>query len=57
MIIHSNFSQMKNKILPTCLQGNYRENLGEISNESPKDDHTPHYWPKINYYYYHYKYY
>ena len=32
MIIHSNFSKMKSKILPTCLQGNYRDSLGEISN-------------------------
>ena len=32
MIIHSNFSKMKIKILPTCFQGNYRESLGEFSN-------------------------
>ena len=25
---------MKNKILPTCLQGNYRDSLGELSNTS-----------------------
>ena len=30
MIIHCNFSKMKNKILPICLQGNY----GEFSNTS-----------------------
>ena len=34
MIIHSNFSEMKNKILPTSLQGNYRDSLGEFSNAS-----------------------
>ena len=34
MIIHSNLSEMKNKILPTCLQGNYRDGLGEFSNMS-----------------------
>ena len=32
MIIHSNLSKMKNKILPTCLQGNYRDSLGEFNN-------------------------
>ena len=32
LIIHSNLSKMKNKILPTCLQGNYRDSLGEFSN-------------------------
>ena len=32
MIIHSTFFNMKNKILPTFLQGNYRDNLGEFSN-------------------------
>ena len=31
MIIHSNLSKMKNKILWTCLQGNYRGSLGEFS--------------------------
>ena len=39
MIIHSNLSEMKNKILPTCLQGNYRNSLGEfrnISNGAPR---------------------
>ena len=25
---------MKNKILPTCLRGNYRDSLGEFSNTS-----------------------
>ena len=34
MIIHSNLSEMKNKILPTCSQGNYRDSLGEFSNTS-----------------------
>ena len=34
MIIHSNLSKTKNKILPTCLQGNYRDSLGEFSNTS-----------------------
>ena len=34
MIIHNNLSKMKNKILPTCLQGNYRDSLGEFSNVS-----------------------
>ena len=32
MIIHSKLSTMKNKILPTCLLGNYRHSLGEFSN-------------------------
>ena len=32
MIIHSNLSRMKNKVLPTCSQGNYRNSFGEISN-------------------------
>ena len=32
MIIHSNLSKMKNKILPICLEGNYRGSLGEFSN-------------------------
>ena len=32
LIIHNNLSQMKNKILPTCLQANYRDSLGEFSN-------------------------
>ena len=26
------FFEMKNNILPTCLQGNYRDSLGEFSN-------------------------
>ena len=34
MIIHNNLSEMKNKILSTCLQGNYRDSLGEFSNTS-----------------------
>ena len=34
MIIHSNLSKMKNKIVPTCLQGNYKDSLGEFSNRS-----------------------
>ena len=34
MIIHSNLSKMKNKFLPTCLQGNNRDSLGEFSNTS-----------------------
>ena len=32
MVIHSTLSEMKNKILPTCLQRNYRDSLGELSN-------------------------
>ena len=32
MVIHSNLSKMKNLILPTYLQGNYRDRLGEFSN-------------------------
>ena len=34
MIIRSNLSKMKNKTLPTFLQGNYRESSGEFSNTS-----------------------
>ena len=36
MVIHTycNLSKMKNKILLTCLQGNYRDSLGEFSNMS-----------------------
>ena len=34
LIIYTNLSEMKNKILPTCLQGNYRYSLGEFSNTS-----------------------
>ena len=36
MIIHSKLyvSKMKDKILPTCLEGNYRHSLGEFSNTS-----------------------
>ena len=34
MIIQSKFTQMKNKILSTCLQGSYRNSLGELSNTS-----------------------
>ena len=32
MIKHSDISKMKNKILPTCLQGNFRDSLREFSN-------------------------
>ena len=32
IIIHSNLSKMKNKILPICLQGNYRDSLGGFNN-------------------------
>ena len=31
MIIHRKLSKMKNKIVPTCLQGNYGDRLGEFS--------------------------
>ena len=34
MVIHNNLTKMKNKILPTCLQGNYRDNLEEFGNTS-----------------------
>ena len=34
MIIHRKLSKMKNKILPTCLKGNYGQSLGEFSNMS-----------------------
>ena len=37
MVIHINvinYSKTKNKTLPTCLQGNYRDSLGEFSNTS-----------------------
>ena len=34
MTVNTNLSKMKNKILPTCLQGNYRDSLGEFSNTS-----------------------
>ena len=34
MIIHRKLSKMKNKIFPTCLQGNYGDSLGEFSNMS-----------------------
>ena len=34
VILNSNLSQMKNKILPICLQGNYGDSLGEFSNVS-----------------------
>ena len=34
MIIHSNLSKMKNKILPTCIHGNYGDSLGEFDNMS-----------------------
>ena len=49
LIIHSNLSKMKNKILSTCLQGNYKDSKGEFSNasydvfgaERVKDEHIP----------------
>ena len=34
IIIHNNLSKMKSRILPNCLQGNYRDSLGEFSNTS-----------------------
>ena len=34
MILHSNLFEMKSQILLTCLQGNYRDSLGELSNAS-----------------------
>ena len=34
IIIHRKLSKMKNKILPTCLQGNYGDSLGELINAS-----------------------
>ena len=34
MIMHRKLSKMKNKILPTCLQGNCTDSLGEFSNTS-----------------------
>ena len=34
LIVHSNLSKVKNISLPTYLQGNYRENLGELRNTS-----------------------
>ena len=34
MIIYRKLSKMKNKILPTSLQGNYGDSLGECSNTS-----------------------
>ena len=34
MIIHCNLSKVKNKIRPTCLQGNYSDSLGEFSSTS-----------------------
>ena len=34
MIMHSSLSKMKNEILQTSLQGNYRDSLGELSNTS-----------------------
>ena len=33
LIIHTNLSKMKNKILPTCVKGNYRDSLGEFSDK------------------------
>ena len=32
--MNRNLSNMKNKVLQTCLQGNYRASLGELSNTS-----------------------
>ena len=34
MIKHRKLSKMKNKILPTCLQGNNGDSLGELSKTS-----------------------
>ena len=34
MIRHRNLFEMKNKLLLTCVQGNYRDSLGEFSNRS-----------------------
>ena len=34
MIIRCNLPKMKNRVLPTFLQGNYRDSLGELSNTS-----------------------
>ena len=34
MIIHKNLSKLKNKLLPTSLQGNNRDSLGEFSSTS-----------------------
>ena len=34
MNIKSDLSKIINKILPTCLQGNYGDSLGEFSNMS-----------------------
>ena len=34
MVLHSNLSKMKNKILPNCQEGNYRNSFGEFSNTS-----------------------
>ena len=34
MIMHCILFKMKHKILPTCLQGNIRDSLGEFSNIS-----------------------
>ena len=34
MIIRCTLPKMKNRDLPTCLQGNYRDSLGEFSNTS-----------------------
>ena len=34
MIINSNLFKMKNKILPSCSQENYRDSLGEFANRS-----------------------
>ena len=49
MIKQSNVSKIKDKILPTCLQGNYRHSLGEFSNMSRgvfgAERHNPHIFP------------
>ena len=34
MIMHSKLCKMKNKILPNCLQENYRDSRGEFNNTS-----------------------
>ena len=34
MIRHNNLSKMRNKALPTSLQGNYGDSLGEFNNAS-----------------------
>ena len=34
MIIYSNLAKMEKQILSSCLQGSYRDSLGEFSNAS-----------------------